>query len=65
MQHFQYIILYYFMKGKNTTEMKKKTYVLYGEAAVTDGMCQSGLQSFFVLLIFWPKNSLLWGCFMH
>ena len=26
---------------------------------------KSGLQSFSVLLTFWPNNSLLWGCLMH
>ena len=35
-QHFWYIMLYYFKKGKNTTEMQKKICALYGEGAVTD-----------------------------
>ena len=26
---------------------------------------KSGLQSFLVLLTFWPNTSLLWGCLMH
>ena len=26
-QHFQHIMLYYFKKGKNATEMKKKRFV--------------------------------------
>ena len=37
-QHFQHIMLYYFKKGKNTTEMqkkKKKICAVYGEGAVT------------------------------
>ena len=40
-QHFQYIMLYYFKKGKNTTENKnKKICVVYGEGVVTDPMGQ-------------------------
>ena len=41
-QHFQHIILHYFKKGKNATEMqkKKKICVLCGESAVTDWTCQ-------------------------
>ena len=40
MQLFQHIMLYYFKKGKNTTEMQKKICAVYGEGAVTDQMCQ-------------------------
>ena len=36
MQHFQHIMLYYFKKGKNTTEMQNKICAVYGEGAVTD-----------------------------
>ena len=39
MQHFQYIMLYYFKKGKNTTEVQKKIAAVYGEGAVTDQTC--------------------------
>ena len=28
-QHFQYIMLYYFRKGKNATEMQKKKQIWY------------------------------------
>ena len=35
MQHFQSIMLYYFKKGKNVTEMQKKMCAVYGEGAVT------------------------------
>ena len=35
-QHFWRIMLYYFKKGKNATEMQKKICVLYGQGAVTD-----------------------------
>ena len=35
MQHFWYIMHYYFKKGKNATEMQKKICAVYGEGAVT------------------------------
>ena len=35
-QQFQHIMLYYFKKGKNATEMQKKIWAVYGEGAVTD-----------------------------
>ena len=35
-QHFWCIILYYFKKGKNATEMQKNICAVYGEGAVTD-----------------------------
>ena len=63
-QHFQHIMLYYFERGKNTTEMLKIC-AACGEGAVTDQMFQSGLQSLLILLTFWTNNSLLWGHLMH
>ena len=40
-QHFWHIMLYYFKKDKNTTEMQnKKICAVYGEGAVTDQTCQ-------------------------
>ena len=41
-QHFRYNMLYYFKKGKNTTEMQKKVCAVYvyGEGTVIDGTCQ-------------------------
>ena len=45
-QHFQHIMLYYFKKGKNTTEMQKKIYAVFGDGAVTDRMCQKWLVTF-------------------
>ena len=39
-QHFWHILLYYFKKGKNVTEMQKKICVVYGKGAVTDRICQ-------------------------
>ena len=42
MQHFWHIMLYYFKKDRNATEMQKKKKDLCsdGEGAVTDQMCQ-------------------------
>ena len=46
-QHFHHIMLYYFRKGKNTTEMQKKRIcAVYGEGAVTDQMCQKWFAKF-------------------
>ena len=32
-------MLYYFEKGKNTTEMQKEMYVVYGEGVMTNQAC--------------------------
>ena len=45
-QHFQHIMLYYFKKGKNTTETQKKICAVYGEGVVTDWMCQKWFVKF-------------------
>lgn len=34
--HFWHIMLYYFKKGKNATEMQKEICAVYVESAVTD-----------------------------
>ena len=39
-QYFQHIMLYYFKKGKNATEVQKKICAVYGKCAVTNQMCQ-------------------------
>ena len=39
-------MLYYFKKGKNTTETQTKMCALYGEGAVTDQMCQKWFVKF-------------------
>ena len=44
--HFLYIMLYYFNKGKNTTETQKKIYAAYGEGNVIDRMCQKWFVKF-------------------
>ena len=45
-QHFQHIMLYYFNKGKNATEMQKKICAAYGKGAVTDQICQKWFAKF-------------------
>ena len=46
-QHFWHIMLYYFKKGKNATEMKKKKIcAVHGEGAMTDRMCQKWFVKF-------------------
>ena len=45
-QHFRHIMLYYFKKGKNTTETQKKICALYGEGARTDRTCQNWFAKF-------------------
>ena len=46
-QHFWLIMLYYFKKGKNATEVQKKIFAVSGEGAVTDGTCQKQFAKFF------------------
>ena len=46
-QHFWHIMLHYFQKGKNATEMQnKKNCAVYGEGAVTDRTCQKWFVKF-------------------
>ena len=55
-------MLYYFKKGKNTTEMQKKLFMQCMEKVLWLIKCvKYGLCNFLVLLKFWPNNSLLWG----
>ena len=44
--HFQYIMIYYFRKGKYAAEMQEKICAVYGEGAVMDGT----YQKWFVML---------------
>ena len=39
-------MLYYFKKGKNTTEMQKEICAVYGEGAMTDWTCQKWFVKF-------------------
>ena len=45
-QPFWHIMLYYFKKGKNATEMPKKICAVYGKAAGADQTCQSWFAMF-------------------
>ena len=45
-QHFWYIMLYYFKKGKNATEMQIKICAVCGEGAVTDWTYQKWFVKF-------------------
>ena len=45
-QHSWHNMLYYFKKGKNTTEMQKKMCAVCREGAVTDGMCEKRFAKF-------------------
>ena len=38
--HFWHVMLYYFKKGKNATEMQVNIYTVYGEGVMTDRTCQ-------------------------
>ena len=46
MQHFWHIMLNYFKKGKNATEMQKMIFAVYG-GVVTGGMCQKWFAKFY------------------
>ena len=45
-QHFQHIMLHYFKKVKNATEMQKKISVVYGEGAMIDQISQKWFVNF-------------------
>ena len=45
-QRFRHIMLYYFKKGKNATEMQKKFCAVYEEGAATDRTCQKRFAKF-------------------
>ena len=45
-QHFQHIMLYYFMRGKNTTETQKMVCTVWREGTVSDWMCQKWFAKF-------------------
>ena len=41
------IMLFYFRKGKNATQTRKKIYVVYGEDAISDRMSQKWFAKFY------------------
>ena len=51
-QHFQHIMLYYFKKGKNTTETQNKVCEVDGKGAVTERV-KSGLRNFVLEISHW------------
>ena len=53
MQHLQHIMLYYFKKGKNATEMLKEICAVYREGAVTDLTCQKWFAKFHAGISCW------------
>ena len=55
MQHFLYIMLYYFKKGKNATEMqKRKRFVQYLEKVMRlIKLVKGGLRSFMLEISHW------------
>ena len=46
MQHFWYIVLYYFKKGKKAAKTHIIICAVYGEGAMTDQMCQKWFVKF-------------------
>ena len=40
MRHFRCIMLYYFQKGKNVSELQKKVCAVYGEGTMSDRTSQ-------------------------
>ena len=65
MQHFWHIVLHYFKKGKNATEMQEKICALYGEGAVTDQMCQKGFAKFLRPADTLARSVYAVGCLVH
>ena len=45
-QHFWCIMLYYYKKGNNATEMQKKISAVYEEGTVTDRICPKWFGNF-------------------
>ena len=44
--HFRHILLYYFRKGKNAVQARKKLYDVYGEISLTERQCQNWFARF-------------------
>ena len=45
--HFHHILRYYFRKGKNAVQARKKLYDVYGEKSLTERQCQNWFALFF------------------
>ena len=44
--HFCHILLYYFRKGKNAVQARKKLYDVYGEKSLTERQCENWFARF-------------------
>ena len=44
--HFRHILLYYFRKGKNAVQARKKFYDVYGEKSLIERQCQNWFARF-------------------
>ena len=44
--HFRHILLYYFRKGENVVQARKKLYDVYGEKLLTESQCQNWFPRF-------------------
>ena len=44
--HFRHILFYYFGKGKNSVQARKKLYDVYGEKSLRERKCQNGFARF-------------------
>ena len=44
--HFRHILHYYFRKGKNAVQARKKLYDVYGEKSLTERHCQNWFARF-------------------
>ena len=44
--HFHHILLYYFRKGKNALQARKKLHEVYGEKSLTERQCQNWFARF-------------------
>ena len=44
--HFRHILFYYFRKGKNAVQARKKLYDVYGEKTLTESQCQNWFAPF-------------------
>ena len=44
--NFRHILLYYFRKGKNAVQARKKLHAVYGEKSLTERSCQNWFARF-------------------
>ena len=51
-EHYSHILLFYFRKGKNASQARKKLCAVYGDEALKERQCQNCGLTNFVLVIF-------------